>query len=83
MLELGMPLYGYIADGYWRDVGNLDEYIIGQYDALTGIIKVEKKGIEQGNLIRGNNCNIAPTAKIWWQSPRRRQRYHRRILRID
>jgi len=64
MLELGMPLYGYIADGYWRDVGNLDEYIIGQYDALTGVIKVEKKGTEQGNLTRGNNCNIAPTAKF-------------------
>ncbi len=64
MLELNMPLYGYIADGYWRDIGNLDEYIIGQYDALTNAIKVEKHGIVQGNLIKGDSCNIAPTAKF-------------------
>lgn len=67
MLELNMPLYGYIADGYWRDVGNLDEYIIGQHDALTGMVKVEKRGIEQGNLIKGNNCHIASTAKFHGQ----------------
>ncbi|MBX3044209.1 MAG: nucleotidyltransferase [Candidatus Kapabacteria bacterium] len=36
MLEKKMPLYGYIAEGYWRDVGNLIEYQIGQYDALRG-----------------------------------------------
>ena len=36
MLERNMPLYGYIAEGYWRDVGNLNEYQVGQYDALRG-----------------------------------------------
>ncbi|MFA5512296.1 MAG: sugar phosphate nucleotidyltransferase, partial [Candidatus Kapaibacterium sp.] len=36
MLERNMPLFGYIAEGYWRDVGNLNEYQIGQSDALRG-----------------------------------------------
>lgn len=36
MLKKNMPLYGYIAEGYWKDVGNLTEYQIGQFDALTG-----------------------------------------------
>jgi mannose-1-phosphate guanylyltransferase/phosphomannomutase len=26
ILEDGEPLYGYVAPGYWRDVGNLSEY---------------------------------------------------------
>src|SRR6185503_4116796 len=26
MLKNGMPLYGYIAQGYWADIGNLDQY---------------------------------------------------------
>lgn len=25
MLERGLPLYGYVAKGYWRDIGNLNE----------------------------------------------------------
>lgn len=64
MLELGMPLFGYIADGYWRDVGNLDEYIIGQHDALTDAICVSKQGIQSGSLIKGSNCDISLTAKF-------------------
>lgn len=40
MLEKQMPLYGYISEGYWKDIGNLDEYLIGQKDALAGKIKL-------------------------------------------
>jgi len=36
MLRKGLPLYGYIADGYWRDIGNLNEYQQSQLDALDG-----------------------------------------------
>ncbi|HRS01570.1 MAG TPA: sugar phosphate nucleotidyltransferase [Bacteroidota bacterium] len=40
MLEKKMPLYGYVANGYWRDIGNLEEYLIGQKDALAGKVKL-------------------------------------------
>src|SRR5919197_97864 len=26
LLEMGRPLYGYVCDGYWQDIGNLDQY---------------------------------------------------------
>src|SRR6266508_3020582 len=26
LLELGAPLYGFVVDGYWEDVGNLEAY---------------------------------------------------------
>lgn len=40
MLKNNMPLYGYVAEGYWRDVGNLDEYQKGQTDSLSGLVNL-------------------------------------------
>ena len=64
MLEKNIPLYGYIADGYWRDVGNLDEYQTGQNDAINGSLELEFKGVEKGGAIIGNNVKIDSTAKF-------------------
>ncbi len=36
MLREGMPLYGYIADEYWSDIGNLEQYRQAQNDLLSG-----------------------------------------------
>lgn len=49
MLKNNMPLYGYIAEGYWRDVGNLDEYQKGQADAVTGVVKLPNSEIKIAN----------------------------------
>lgn len=54
MLNKGMDLYGYVAEGYWRDVGNLDEYQQGQLDALNGIV----------NLPSNDFKYISPTSQI-------------------
>ena len=36
MLTRGEPLYGYIADGYWCDIGTLGEYHRANADLLNG-----------------------------------------------
>lgn len=41
MLQDKEPLYGYVAEGYWRDIGNLSEYQKSHQDILH-----EKVGIE-------------------------------------
>ena len=41
MLRKGDPLYGYIANGYWCDVGNLPEYMRANADVLQGRVDVE------------------------------------------
>ncbi|MEG4507693.1 mannose-1-phosphate guanyltransferase [Microcoleus sp. F6_B4] len=41
LLEKNEPMYGYIAEGYWCDVGQLDVYRESQYDALRGKVKVD------------------------------------------
>ncbi|UFP93043.1 mannose-1-phosphate guanyltransferase [Gloeobacter morelensis] len=41
LLAKGEPMYGYVAEGYWCDVGSLDTYREAQYDALAGKIRLE------------------------------------------
>ena len=41
MLRKGDPIYGYIASGYWCDVGNLPEYMRANADVLQGRVDVE------------------------------------------
>ena len=36
LLSNGIPMHGFTSIGYWRDVGNLDEYIYSNLDALNG-----------------------------------------------
>ena len=44
MLRDGAALFGHVADGYWRDVGNLDEYRRVHEDALAGRIDITLPG---------------------------------------
>ncbi|GLU45799.1 mannose-1-phosphate guanyltransferase [Nocardiopsis ansamitocini] len=46
LLEAGAPLYGYIAEGYWEDVGTHESYLSAQADVLSGKVDVEIDGFE-------------------------------------
>ena len=39
LLAEGEPLYGYVADGYWTDVGSITEYARANADLLNGKVK--------------------------------------------
>jgi mannose-1-phosphate guanylyltransferase/phosphomannomutase len=60
MLRQNLGLYGYIADGYWRDIGNLNEYQIAHLDILQGRVKVQIPGTRQGNIYLGEGAIVAP-----------------------
>ncbi len=47
MMQEGMKLCGYVAEGYWRDVGNLNEYQEAAMDCLAGTVDVDFKGVER------------------------------------
>jgi mannose-1-phosphate guanylyltransferase/phosphomannomutase len=65
LLEKGEPMYGYVADGYWCDVGHLDAYRESQYDGLHGKVKLDFAYEEQSpGLWVGQNTSIDPSAKI-------------------
>ncbi len=59
MLESDMGLYGYVAEGYWRDVGNLEEYQAAHLDILSGAVKVERPGTNRGAVHTEENVEIA------------------------
>lgn len=65
LLEKNEPMYGYVASGYWCDIGQLDIYREAQYDALRGKVKLEFPYYEQKpGLWVGQNTFIDETAII-------------------
>jgi mannose-1-phosphate guanylyltransferase/phosphomannomutase len=46
LLKSGAPLYGWIADGYWEDVGSHESYLKAQADVLSGRVEAEIDGFE-------------------------------------
>ncbi len=44
MMREGKKLCGYIAPGYWRDVGDLLEYRLAHQDILAGTVRVQIPG---------------------------------------
>jgi len=44
MMREEKKLFGYIASGYWRDVGDLLEYRLAHQDILAGTLKVQIPG---------------------------------------
>ncbi len=63
MLEKKLKLYGYIATGYWRDIGNIKEYYIGHQDVLDGKADVSIPGVKtdntDANIFMGQNVMIS------------------------
>jgi len=46
LLLEGEPLFGYIADGYWTDIGSITEYARANADLLNGKLRVGPVGHE-------------------------------------
>ena len=61
----GKPLYGYIADGYWCDVGNIPEYMRATADALSAKVEGLNLGRYLGDGVwAGDDVEIAPDAHL-------------------
>ena len=59
LLEMGKPLYGFVADGYWLDIGNLDQYRQANFDALDERVKLDVPGIRlRGNVWVGEGVEL-------------------------
>jgi mannose-1-phosphate guanylyltransferase/phosphomannomutase len=61
------PIYGYVADGYWCDIGNLQVYRQAHQDVLEQKVEVEIDGkeTEPGSRIWiGESTQIDPQVKI-------------------
>jgi mannose-1-phosphate guanylyltransferase / phosphomannomutase len=65
LLQRGEPMYGYVADGYWCDVGHLEAYREAQYDALSGKVSLEFPYRERSpGIWVGTNTYIDSSARV-------------------
>ncbi|MEQ7123160.1 sugar phosphate nucleotidyltransferase [Actinopolymorpha sp. B11F2] len=65
LLEAGAPLYGYVADGYWEDVGTHRSYLKANYDVLDGQIAIDIDGFEVSKGVWvGEGADVDPDATL-------------------
>jgi mannose-1-phosphate guanylyltransferase/phosphomannomutase len=65
LLEMGRPMYGFVLDGYWQDIGNLDQYRQANFDALEERVRLEIGGIRiKGNIWLGEGVDLTDLGQI-------------------
>jgi mannose-1-phosphate guanylyltransferase/phosphomannomutase len=66
LLDRGDPMFGYVAKGYWCDVGNLAEYMRATRDILEGQVKMGPEGQPWHQRVwRGEGVEVAPDAQLY------------------
>lgn len=65
LLQKNTPLYGYIAQGYWRDISHVESYQTCHKDIFEGkvTLNVPQSELSSGIYI-GKECKIDPGASI-------------------
>ncbi|HUP69875.1 MAG TPA: sugar phosphate nucleotidyltransferase [Acidimicrobiales bacterium] len=65
LLEQGKPLFGYVAEGYWEDVGTLEAYAQAHQDVLDAKVSVDIAGFRLGEGVwLGEGAEIDPKANV-------------------
>jgi mannose-1-phosphate guanylyltransferase/phosphomannomutase len=64
-LEAGQPVFGYVADGYWEDIGTTAAYLKAHRDILDGRVEVDMTGFElRPGVWLGKGSSVDPSARI-------------------
>jgi len=65
LLDQGAPLFGFVADGYWEDVGSLEAYQRVHQDILDGRVKVDVRGFQvRPGVWLGEGAELDPDAVL-------------------
>jgi mannose-1-phosphate guanylyltransferase/phosphomannomutase len=65
LLERGVPIFGWIAEGYWQDIGNITQYQEANRDALDGEVELEIRGVRlRDNVYLGEGSLAENIAQI-------------------
>lgn len=65
LYELRKPLYGVLCEGYWQDIGNLEQYLQANRDALDGKVKLQIPGVRlRGNVWVGQGVSMDSLANV-------------------
>jgi mannose-1-phosphate guanylyltransferase / phosphomannomutase len=65
LLEMGRPMYGYVFEDYWQDIGNLDQFRQANFDALDERVRLNIPGIRlRGNIWLGEGVEVDDLSAI-------------------
>jgi mannose-1-phosphate guanylyltransferase/phosphomannomutase len=65
VLEDGAPMFGFVADGYWEDVGTTAAYLKAHEDILDGRVQVDVSGFElRPGVWVGKGTSIDPSVRM-------------------
>jgi mannose-1-phosphate guanylyltransferase/phosphomannomutase len=65
LLGQGAPLFGFVAGGYWEDVGSLEAYQRAHQDILDGKVKVDVRGFQvRPGVWLGEGAELDPDAVL-------------------
>lgn len=64
LLNDNIPMFGYITDEYWCDIGDLNSYKQTHFDILSGKVNIGSGYISNRDIIIGKNTIISSSAKI-------------------
>ncbi len=65
LLEGDVPFHSHEFEAYWNDIGTVDEFVQGNFDALTGKVKVTPgEGELEGGTLTGPGCEIGDGVEI-------------------
>ena len=65
LLEMGRPIYGHVMEGYWQDIGNLDQYRQANFDALDQSVRLNIEGVQlRGNVWIGEGTDIHDVEEV-------------------
>jgi mannose-1-phosphate guanylyltransferase / phosphomannomutase len=65
LMAAGRPIYGYVTDRYWEDVGTIDSYLAVQGDVLRGRVEARVDGFEVAPQVwLGEGAVVDPGARL-------------------
>jgi len=65
LLSSGRPFFGFVASGYWCDIGDLQQYRQTNFDVLSGRVGVAIPGVLIGDRVWAGGTNlISPSAHL-------------------
>ncbi len=53
LLRDDIPIYGYVSEDYWCDIGDIETYTKSQFDVLQGLVKIDELQDEYEEIQKG------------------------------
>ena len=64
LVKAGLPVYGYVMDGYWCDIGDVRAYLAAHADAMEGRIRVEGLAPRSGRVVQMPGARVDRAAVL-------------------